>query len=142
MPDDPGPEEATDQPAAEPTAVPEPPQPPEPAGASSDVGQEAAARQVQGKEAVPARSDADLRAFRRSTTRQRINFRKIYGRVLLGALIVQLLVGDAVFIAYAVGNAWHIPAEAIIAWLTATVVQVVGLVYVIVRYLFSAEGDP
>jgi hypothetical protein len=68
---------------------------------------------------------------------QDIELKRRYGRVLLWMLGSQLVVADGVFIAYAwAGSDWHIESGVIQAWLAATVVQVMGVVLVVVRYLF------
>jgi hypothetical protein len=68
---------------------------------------------------------------------QTLKFRGMYGRVLLGALLAQLALADAVFIVYAWrGVRWDIPSGVMTAWLSATVVEVIGVVYAITRSLF------
>lgn len=54
---------------------------------------------------------------------------------------VQILAADVTFVLIAWrGYEWRVPVEAIVAWLSATVVQVVGVVLVITRYLFPPPG--
>jgi hypothetical protein len=48
----------------------------------------------------------------------------------------QVLVADSVFLIYGFGNDWHIPVEAIVAWLSATVIQVIAVGLVITKSLF------
>lgn len=48
----------------------------------------------------------------------------------------QLAVADLVFIVYASAKHWNIPPEVIESWLGAVVVQVVGVMLVVTRYLF------
>lgn len=68
---------------------------------------------------------------------QTLKFRGIYGWVLLGALLAQLALADSVFVVYAWrGVGWDIPGVVMTAWLSATVVEVIGVVYAITRSLF------
>lgn len=74
-------------------------------------------------------------------SKQTLKFRNVYGWVLLGALLAQLALADAVFIVYAWrGVHWDIPGPVMTAWLSATVVEVIGVVYAITRSLFPL-GD-
>jgi hypothetical protein len=57
--------------------------------------------------------------------------------------VLQVVCADAVFIAYAsIGVNWKIPTPAILGWLAATVVQVIGVVLVITRSLFPTGRRP
>ena len=51
-------------------------------------------------------------------------------------LAAQMVVADIAFYLYGAFNDWNIPYQSMVAWLSATVVQVVGLALVIVRSLF------
>lgn len=56
---------------------------------------------------------------------------------LLGMMAVQVLIADIVFILYAwLGEDWDLPPGVIEIWLAATVVQLIGLVYVVTGSLF------
>lgn len=52
-----------------------------------------------------------------------------------------LVSANVAFYLYAIHKNFDIPPEVIIGWLTTTVVQVVGIVLVIAKYLFP-EGGP
>ena len=68
---------------------------------------------------------------------QDIDLKKKYANWLLGAVIAQLVVANAVFIAYAwAGKDWDLDAVVIDVWLVATLVQVIGVVAIVTRYLF------
>jgi hypothetical protein len=68
---------------------------------------------------------------------QDIKLKRRYARVLLWLLAGQLAVADGVFIAYAqVGAHWRLSATVIDVWLGATLIEVVGIVLVVTRYLF------
>jgi hypothetical protein len=68
---------------------------------------------------------------------QDIELKRRYAHRLLWMMIGQLAVADAVFITYAwAGQGWDVTAGVMQVWLGATVVQVIGVVLVVVRYLF------
>lgn len=61
----------------------------------------------------------------------------------LWGVSAELLIANAVFVAYAwVGKHWNLPTAAIDVWLSATVVQIIGILYVIANYLFPKSGTP
>lgn len=63
--------------------------------------------------------------------------RYVYAGVLLGFLLVQVTVANVAFFMYAAwGVDWDVPPVVISAWLGATVVEVIGVVYAITRSLF------
>jgi hypothetical protein len=66
------------------------------------------------------------------------DLRKKFAIWIAGAVGVQILVADAVFVVYGATNAWVIPGSTISAWLGATVVQVIAVAVVIVRSLFPS----
>lgn len=74
-----------------------------------------------------AQSQADNRSRRRYSV--------LFPVVLIG----QLLTADTVFLIYGYYNSWRIPSSSIDVWLGASVVEVVGIVLVIVRYLFPPQ---
>ena len=68
---------------------------------------------------------------------QEIELRETYAKGLLAILAVQLIVVAVIFWFYAEkGMRWKIPDGVIQVWLGATVVQMVGVVTVVTRYLF------
>ncbi len=70
--------------------------------------------------------------------------RRLRKSVAVGALLVmalQIVVANGIFVWYGETNGWDIPAGAISAWLGSTVVQIVAVVLVIMKYLFP-EGGP
>jgi len=68
---------------------------------------------------------------------QDINLKKKYADWLLGAVVVQLIVANTVFVVYAwAGEHWDLDAVVIDVWLGATLVQVIGVVAIVTRYLF------
>jgi hypothetical protein len=68
---------------------------------------------------------------------QDISLKKKYADWLLGAVIGQLFIANAVFVTYAwAGKGWNLDAVVIDVWLGATLVQVIGVVTIVTRYLF------
>jgi len=78
-----------------------------------------------------------LGTLRRRDLAQDIGLKRIYGRYLLLGLGAQVVVADVIFGLYAwKGVHWDVDATVMQTWLAATVVEVVGVVLVITRYLF------
>lgn len=68
---------------------------------------------------------------------QELDLRREYASRLLKLLAVELVVTNAVFIAFAwAGKGWNLETAVIDVWLGATVIQVVGVVAVVTRHLF------
>jgi hypothetical protein len=68
---------------------------------------------------------------------QDIGLKRRYARALLWLLGGQLAIADVIFFVYAqVGVHWRLPPVVIDIWLGATLVEVVGIVLVVTRYLF------
>jgi hypothetical protein len=57
------------------------------------------------------------------------------------AVGAQVVLADVVFLIYGFGNEWHVPPETIVAWLSATVVQVIAVGLVITKSLFPPESS-
>lgn len=74
---------------------------------------------------------------------QDINLKKTYSRIILGAVLLQLVVSNAVFVAYAwIGMDWQVPSAVIGAWFSATIVEMIGLAWVVTKYLFPNRDGP
>jgi hypothetical protein len=68
---------------------------------------------------------------------QDIGLKRMYALILLGLLAAQMIVADAVFVAYAwAGVNWKVDGSVMEVWLGATLIEVVGIVLVVTRYLF------
>jgi hypothetical protein len=70
--------------------------------------------------------------------------RRLRHWVANGALVVmlaQVVAANATFIWYGDVNGWDISPTAISAWMGATVIQVVSVVLVIIKYLFPPPGN-
>jgi hypothetical protein len=75
--------------------------------------------------------------------RHDLRLRKRVGAFALVGVSAELIIANAVFVAYAwAGERWKVPTAAINVWLGATVVQVTGILYVITNYLFPKSGTP
>ena len=118
----------TDQRGAEPAAV---------VAAKSDARQVLRADEVRDTE-LPAY----LRNLPEKDHEQDIRLKRTYALALLIALGIQLLIADGVFIAFAwAGVDWNLSPVVIDVWLAATVVQVIGVVLVVTRYLFPQRDS-
>jgi hypothetical protein len=68
---------------------------------------------------------------------QDIQLKKTYAKWLLRLVAAQLVIADAVFVAYAwAGKDWNVEPAVIQFWLGATLVELIGVALVITRYLF------
>jgi hypothetical protein len=75
--------------------------------------------------------------------RQDIELRRRYAERMLGILGAELFFVNLVFLLYiAIGVHWRVPGTTMQVWLSATVVQVVGIVYVVSRHLFPRRDQP
>lgn len=73
--------------------------------------------------------------------RQDMGLKKAYARGLLALLWVQMLATNVVFCFYAWhGWDWMVPDGVMLGWLGATVVELIGVVAVVVRYLFPPRS--
>jgi hypothetical protein len=86
---------------------------------------------------LPERARAQQLDLEKTFADQEHDLRERYANGILAILGVQLLVADAVFIAFAwAGESWSLSPGVIEVWLAATVVQVVGIVLIVTRHLF------
>lgn len=78
----------------------------------------------------------------REHLKQDLELKKRYGNRLLWLVTGQLAVADVVFILYfIVGAHWNPPEGIIYAWLSATLVELIGVVAVVTRYLFPRRDS-
>lgn len=68
--------------------------------------------------------------------------KKRLGHFAIVVMVAQLVVADGIFVVYAYQAGWDLDAPVMVAWLSAAVVQVVGVVLVIAKYLFPQSGNP
>jgi hypothetical protein len=78
--------------------------------------------------------------LKREFAKQELELRETYAKGLLAILAVELVLVNVIFWKYAAtGKHWNVPDGVIQIWLGATVVQVVGVVTVVTRYLFPSR---
>ena len=58
------------------------------------------------------------------------------------AVAIQVGVADVAFLIYGFWNGWEIPGSTIVAWLSATVVQVIAVGLVVTKSLFPSGAEP
>jgi hypothetical protein len=79
--------------------------------------------------------------LRHEDYRQDIGLKKKYADRMLLILGAELVFVNGLFLFYTwLGVHWKVPGTTMQVWLSATVVQVVGIVYVVTRYLFPPRG--
>jgi hypothetical protein len=90
---------------------------------------------------VTAKSVLDEDLERRDRL-QDIGLKKSYANWLLWLLAVQVAITNGVFITYAwAGEGWDVPDAVMAGWLGATVVELIGVVTVVTRYLFPRRDQ-
>jgi|ERR1700684_95077 len=90
---------------------------------------------------LPQRNQAQEIELKRKSAEQEYELRRMYARGILWLLCVEMVVANAVFVAFAwAGEQWKLEPAVIDVWLGATVVQVVGVVLVVTRHLFPERG--
>jgi hypothetical protein len=73
---------------------------------------------------------------------QKIVLKGRYAYALLALLAAQIAVVDFVLVAYAwKGVSWRVEPLVVNVWLSATVVEVIAVVYVVTRHLFPYRGE-
>lgn len=105
---------------------------------AAPVGGKAAARAAR-REGTP-REGLDREVVRQDFE-QDIALKKMYARWLLVAMSVQIGFANLGFFLYGGANRWSIEPVVMQFWLPAAVVQVIGIVYVIARYLFPRRDN-
>ena len=69
------------------------------------------------------------------------SLRKWYARLLLLGMAAQVIFANVIFWRYSTAAEWKMPSEVVIAWLSGTVVEIIGLVLIITRSLFPPGKD-
>jgi hypothetical protein len=85
-----------------------------------------------------AKLETEVEALREDLA-SAIQSRRLRYPVAIGALalmVLQVVVSNAIFGWYGDTNGWDISAAAISAWMGTTVVEVIGVVLVVMNYLF------
>jgi hypothetical protein len=94
--------------------------------------------QVRAERAEAAKLEAEVEKLRGEVASETQN-RELRYPVAIGALtvmVVQVALSNAIFGWYGDTNAWDVSATAISAWMGTTVVEVIGVVLVVMNYLF------
>ena len=81
---------------------------------------------------------ADLK---RKDLQQDIDLKRMYAIAVLGGLGIQTAIADYFFYRYGQGVKWQISSTVMSTWTSATVVEVVGIVLVVTRYLFPRRDQ-
>jgi hypothetical protein len=92
-------------------------------------------------ELLSTEDELTLAALKLKDRNQTIGLRKMLAWFAIAAVSVQLIVANLIFGWYLWANGWKdLPSEIMIAWMSATVVEVIGIVVIIARNLFPARG--
>lgn len=95
-------------------------------------------------QARPIESDEEFNAWRRgqqvALTTQNLELRKKIANWSIGIMVAQIALVNVVFVIYALTKGADLPEGVLQAWFASTVVQIVGIVLVITRYLFPEAG--
>lgn len=94
-------------------------------------------------EATPLEELDPATRLRHRDFEQDIILKRRYANILLWAMIGQVAAADVVFILYAhFGAHWKLSGSVINVWLGATLIEVIGVVLVVTRYLFPHRDSP
>jgi hypothetical protein len=93
---------------------------------------------------LPERDRAQTIHLKRKAAELEYRLKSRYATWILILLGTQLLAANVMFTAFAwAGEGWELSTSVVQVWLAATVVQVVGVVYVVTRHLFpNRDGEP
>ncbi len=78
--------------------------------------------------------------LQRRDERQEVNLKRVYGYGAALIVAAQVALADYAFFRFAVAESWRLSDGALAAWLSATVVQIVAIVAIISKYLFSKDS--
>lgn len=78
----------------------------------------------------------------RQDLHQDVGLKKTYAYWLLALVTAQLILANTVFVVYAwEGRSWDLDASVIYVWLITTLVELVGVVLIVARYLFPRRDS-
>lgn len=99
----------------------------------------------EGNEYSASKRASDLHDARMNDHSIDSDLKKLVGRVAMWGLVGQLAVVNAGFGVYLYWTQWvlerNVPDAVMIAWFSSTVVEVIGVVYVVAKYLFPESGN-
>jgi hypothetical protein len=112
------------------------------AQAAEEAQAEAEVREVLDSGASVAVETLDYADIERSRRQQNIVLQKWYAFAILVGLGFQLLIVDlALFLYAAIGVHWKVDPNVFYVWLSATIVEVIGVVLVVTRHLFPTAAQ-
>jgi hypothetical protein len=113
-------------------ADPKPPQP----RAVTPAQIRALSRFIEGRR-PPLESMDELERLK---AKQKLGLRDKYAKQILVLLWVQIVAMNLIFVAYAhVGVDWKVPNSVMLAWVGSIVADLIGVVLIIVKYLFEDD---
>jgi hypothetical protein len=80
--------------------------------------------------------DQAMAAHSLKVERSNLTFRRVYAAVLLAAMVIQVGIADWFFYLYLRAYEFRAPEQSMSVWIGAAVVQLIGLVVIITKYLF------
>lgn len=85
---------------------------------------------------APASAKSRMDKIREDDAAQTVKLKKMLAIGTFIAIGAQLLIADLAFFRYGKANKWEIDTAVMITWLSATVIEVLGVVVIIARHLF------
>ena len=79
--------------------------------------------------------------LRKEDIKSDIALKRMYARWMLGLMTAQIVIADVGFFLYGFGVEWRVDAPVMHVWLVSTVVEVIGVVFGISRYLFPRRDS-
>lgn len=68
--------------------------------------------------------------------------KKTFGRVILGLVIVQVAISNVIILAHFFGGVGDsVEPTVLVAWISGTVVESIGLMTVVTKYLFNSDSS-
>lgn len=71
--------------------------------------------------------------------KNQVSMRTAFGYVIIIALVLQLASVNVLFWRYGEVRNWAVPDRVMLGWFTSTIVQVVGVAYVVAEHLFKGQ---
>lgn len=79
--------------------------------------------------------------LRKEDIKSDIALKRMYARWMLGLMTAQIVIADVGFFFYGFGVKWNVDPPVMHVWLVSTVVEVIGVVFGISRYLFPRRDN-
>jgi hypothetical protein len=111
-----------------------------PGNTAAEVSEEQKKEVRQALEDAPPVTNLPFFEQERKEREQNISLRGWYALSLLAGLGLQIAIVDVVLFGYAwKGVHWRVDPNLIYVWLSATVIEVISVVYVVTRHLFPGR---